>query len=101
MLAFPSQGWDDKSQSYDPDWRPVTADWVRLKDSFQHVFTHFTAEIDVYIATLNSTITPAISPAITPAIKLGAIGNLSDVQWTNIDELYLPSLMQKAWLLAG
>ena len=40
LLAFPSQGWDDKEQNYNENWRPCNLNWTALKPKIKHVFSH-------------------------------------------------------------
>ena len=99
LLAFPSHGWDEKEQRFDDTWRPLNIEWIQLKPSITHVFSHFTAQVQVFTTEIEM-----LDNQILP-IKLLHYGNknrrkLQGLKWMADHELNLPKLMQKALKLA-
>ncbi len=83
MLAFPSYGWDN---SIRPDWADdADADfgWQLVRAQLRHVFTHFTADIDIYTGHV---LTDWPLP--------------QGWYWADCRPDALPSLMAKCWKLA-
>jgi A/G-specific adenine glycosylase len=97
LLAFPSQGWDDKLQKFDINWRPVKAGWITLKPAIKHIFTHFRAELQVFLAeyeTVDFSSWDALGNAEEDIIKQ------QKFEWIAENDLHLPKLMQKSLHLA-
>mgnify|MGYP007000150536 len=106
-LAFPSQGWDDKRQGFDPSWRPFRADWVELKPLIRHAFTHFKAEIKVYVSQVETTNSKNWDDAFQPKNETANETNnetdnekpqMPEFEWIAEEDLNLPKLMEKALL---
>lgn len=97
LLAFPSQGWDDKRQGFDPNWRPFKADWVEIKPVIRHVFTHFKAEIKVFVSQVETTNSKNWDDAFQPNNETNnEQQDMPEFEWISEADLHLPKLMEKA-----
>ena len=95
LLAFPSHGWDEKEQKFDDTWRPLNIKWIELKPSITHVFSHFTAQVQVFTTEIDK-----LDNHNLP-FNLLYYGNKNrrtpqEFKWMSDNELHLPKLMQKA-----
>ena len=84
MLAFPSAGWTQDVDGYDPESpfasAPFAARWRLADDSVSHVFTHFTLMMDVAVA------------------EIAEVARAAD--WHPVQPARLPTLMRKVWTVA-
>ena len=97
LIAFPSQGWDDKRQGFDPNWRPFKADWVEIKPVIRHVFTHFKAEIKVFVSQVETTNSKNWDDAFQPNNETNnEQQDMPEFEWISEADLHLPKLMEKA-----
>ena len=100
LLSFPSIGWDDKLQHFDADWRPFEVKWTELKPSIRHVFTHFNAEIKVFVSKVETTDSKVWGKAFQSGSKTCKLVQKSqEFYWIAESELHLPKLMRKALTL--
>ena len=99
MLAFPSQGWDEKEQKFDEAWRPLNIKWTELKPTIRHIFSHFISEIQVFTTEIDKPKNQII-PIKLQYHKKDKREMSKEFQWMSADELKLPKLMQKAFKLA-
>ena len=95
LIAFPSQGWDEKEQIFDKTWRPLNIKWMEIKPTIKHVFSHFNAEVQVFTNDIDKPDDCELLEEISPHIKNNR-GKIQEVKWMSDNELHLPKLMQKA-----
>ena len=95
LLAFPSQGWDDKEQNYNENWRPCNLNWTALKPKIKHVFSHFKTEVQVFLADTEETDKIFIKHRFQN-FQGQEKEMFENHRWVTEDELHLPKLMQKA-----
>lgn len=81
MLGFPTHGWI----AGDPDAPPLAAEWRAAEGAVRHVFTHFTLELQVMVATAETGAAPGRG-AFVPADAF--------------DPRALPTVMRKCWDVA-
>jgi len=102
LLAFPSIGWDDKLQHFDVDWRPFSVNWMELKPSIRHVFTHFNAEIKVFLSEAKTTDSEIWKQKFQSGNEtIAKKQKLPEFHWKAEVDLHLPKLMQKALTLTS